>query len=304
MVEKTKVKKEDTKKLTQSTMVTKQKNTPVSRKVVKAGLNEMHAKSRSMADARVEYTRRKAHAQLLEQTNDSKIIVFKSIDEPWHKIGWNSVLIYAYDVALRACKKKDLPTIRKDTDHELRSRDGIIFLRSLEKFARRLRDIGLVDCEELPDGIYIFDVKRTYSKSDLKSFRNTKYQKGDELFAMGADKKVYPELRGLIVKANATVMPKCKKIGSFYQITIGKRIADAVAEMNYAYFDLANGRGGKKAQLVRIVENTNVILADLTMLQELDLWNPIELVEVGGIMVDIKVSIRRLVKKDAGTGQE
>ena len=283
--------------------VKKPKTSPSPRQMARAALAAQQAKSINSQNARAAYAKRKAHVMLLEEFNDDSIIVFKSIDEPWHKIGWNSALIYAYDVAIRACKKKDLPTIRKDTDHEVRSPDGIIFLRSLKKFINRLRDIGIMDYEEMPDGIYIFKVKKKYTKTEIKEFRNLKYQSGDELLSMSAEKRVYPELRGLIVKATATILPKCKKIHNFYQMTLGKHVADAISDMNYAYFDLANRRGEKKDHLVRIVESANLVLADLTMLQELGLWHPIEMVEAGSLMVDIKASIRRLTKKEEAGGQ-
>ena len=283
--------------------VKKPKTPPSPRQMARAALAARHAKSQNSAQARAAYAKRKAHVMLLEEFNDDSIIVFKSIDEPWHKIGWKSALIYAYDVAIRACKKRDLPTIRKDTDHEVRSPDGIIFIRSFKKFIDRLRNIGINDYEELPDGIYIFKVKKKYTKTEIKEFRNIKYQTGDELFSLTAEKRVYPELRGLIVKAAATILPKCKKIHSFYQMTLGKHIAEAICDMNYAYFDLANRRGEKKDHLVRIVESANTILANLTMLQELELWHPIEMVEAGSLMVDIKASIRRLTKKEESGGQ-
>ncbi|MBQ2695550.1 hypothetical protein IJG04_02875 [Candidatus Saccharibacteria bacterium] len=269
----------------------------VSRKEVKKVLNMMHETSVRRTDARAEYAKRKAHVALLEAMNDSAIIVFKSIDEPWYKIGWNSALIYAYDVAIRACNKKELPTIRKDTDHETRSRDGIVFVRDFKKFAARLQAIGISDCKELNDGICIFDVKKKYTKTELKEFKNTAYRKGDELFALAAKKKVYPELRGIIVKIIGTVLPKCKKMHTFYQMTNGVRIADAVKIMNDAYFEMANSRGEKKEHLINIVKSANVILNELTMIQELEVWSPLEVVEVGGLMIDLKASVERIIKR-------
>jgi len=54
---------------------------------------------------------------------------------------------------------------------------------------------------------------------------------------------------------------------------------------------------------VNLFMSFTIVLADLTMLQELELWHPIEMVEAGSLMVDIKASIRRLTKKEEAGGQ-
>ena len=67
--------------------------------------------------------------------------------------------------------------------------------------------------------------------------------------------------------------------------------------MNRAYFDLANKRISSKESFVIIVKAANDILADLTIISENDMWNPIEYVEAGGVMVDIKTAVARITKK-------
>ena len=270
----------------------------LSRDQIKKKLTSRQDDKKTDAELRKEYTKRKAHAMLLEESNDHSIIVFKSIEEPWHKIGWNSALIYAYDVAIRACKKKELPTIRPDDDLDCRSPEGVIFVRKIEKFIERLRNIGINKYELTNDGIYVFDVNRTYTKEEIKEFRNTKYRLGDELFAMAASKKVYPNLRGLIAKAEAVIFPKLKSMNSFYRETICNRIGQDIVEMNAAYFELANRRGNKKEHFINIVRNANDILALVDILQEIDAQNPVANVQIGSIMVDIKSAIHRILSKE------
>lgn len=269
----------------------------MSRKDIKDTINAIHDKGASNAKVYAEYRKRKLHAQFLEAQNDSKIIVFPSVDAPWYKIGWVSALIYAYDVGIRACPKNSRPVIRQDTDQSARSRDGIVFVRDIEKMIRRLKDIGIDKYELTKDGLYIFDLEKTYTKAELKEFRNTYYRKNEELFNMVAKKRVYPELRGLIVKALSMALPKSRNLPAFYQNTIGVRITNAMLEMNQAYFDLVNKRVSIKDAFVEIIKCTNLILADLTVLSEIGMWSPIELMEIGGIMIDIKMCVARIMKK-------
>lgn len=77
----------------------------MSRKDIKDTLNEIHDAGAIKTEIYAEYRKRKLHVQLLEAQNDSKIIVFPSVDAPWYKIGWNSALFYAYDIGIRACSK-------------------------------------------------------------------------------------------------------------------------------------------------------------------------------------------------------
>lgn len=270
----------------------------ISRKKTKQELAKMHEENVGRRKDREAYKKCKAHAALMEQNNESLLIVFPSVDAPWYKMGWKSALIYAYGIAPRKFTKKELPTIRKDTDHELRSEDGIVFIRSMESLINRLRKAGIYDYRVLNDGIYIFDTKQKYTKEEIKAFRNLKYSSGEELFAMAAPKEVYPELRGLIAKAEKMVIPKCKKMPTFYCDAIGSKMVEKVVEMNFVYIEMANGRGNKKDHLIKIVKNANEILVDVMVLQELDEWNPLERAAVGGVMTDIKLSIKRIINKE------
>ena len=67
--------------------------------------------------------------------------------------------------------------------------------------------------------------------------------------------------------------------------------------MNYCYFDMANGRGDKQKYLIKIVEEANAVLAILTLIQELEIWNPVEIVASGSVMIDIKMSVKRIVNR-------
>lgn len=275
----------------------------MSRKETKANLNKIHDASAARAEAYAKYHKRKLHAQLLETQNDSQIIVFPSVDEPWYKIGWISALVYAYDVGIRACNKNSRPVIRKDTDHLAKSKDGIVFVRDIKKLIQNLADIGISSYELTKDGLYIFDLGKTYTKSELRDFRNTYCRKNEELFNMAAKKKVYPELRGMIVKAVGITLPKSKNLPAFYQNTLGIRIVNAVLEINQAYFDFVNKRVEAKEAFVTMVKNTNLVLADLTVLSEIKVWSPIELMEIGGAMVDIKMCVARIIEKGKDGGE-
>ena len=269
----------------------------VSRKEIKDAINEIHERGAMNTELYAEYNKRKLHVQLLETQNDNRLVVFPSVDAPWYKMGWNSALFYAYDVGIRANAKNSQPVMRHDTDHATRSREGIVFIRDINKLIGKLAKIGINKYEVMKDGIYIFDLGKTYSKAEIKSFKNTYHRKNEELFNMAATKKVYPELRGLIVKTISMVFPKCKNLVSFYQNTIGAEMVNATMEMNAAYFDFVNKRVNSRDAFVTIVGAANKILSDLTILSEIGLWSPIELMEVGGVMIDMKTCVARIIKK-------
>ena len=272
---------------------------------IKKELSERSKVNPSKKEAYAAYNKRKAHVRLLETTNNQYIIVFASVDAPWYKIGWNSALFYAYDVALRACSKKDLPTIRQDTDIDasMRSEDGIVFLRSIDKFVKRLEKIGLSEYERLDDDIYIFELKKKYSDTEIKGFKKIKYKNGEELFAMAAKKSAYPELKTLIAKAVSTILPKMNKLSSYYSATIGKKIFDAIDLMNKSYFEMTNGWKDKNESLMSIVEAANTVLEELVILNELGAVNIISLMNIGRVMTDIKTTVQRLIKNDKGTSE-
>lgn len=269
----------------------------MSRKEVKETINQIHEKSVRNADDYAVYRKRKLHAQFLETTNNDKIVVFPSVDAPWYKIGWNSALFYAYDIGLIVCKKKSWPVVRKDTDMETRSPEGIVFVKDIDKLVKRLKIANITKYEVTKDGLYIFELNKEYTKSEIKEFKNTYHRKNDELFDMIAIAKPNPELRGLIVQAIKTIFPKCKKMPALYANSVGIEMINAVIRMNRAYFDLANKRITSKTCFIEIVKAANDVLADLTIISENDMWSPIEFIEVGGIMADIKMAVARIIKK-------
>lgn len=268
----------------------------ISRKSLRAVLEQSNV-MRKPNEERMRYQKCKAHAMLMETANYDKIIVFPSIDAPWYKIGGNSVLFYAYDIAPATFKNKELPTVRPDTDNGIRSDDGIVFVRNIEALIKRLEKAEITKYEVLDDGIYVFQLAREYTKTEVKGLRQIRYQKGNELEDMAVPKRVYPELRGEIVKAIRMVMPKAKKMDEFYRNTMGMSIAGAVLEMNRVYLELANGRMKFADALTKIVENANVVLEMLVVIKEVDAWNPVTLVEVGSLMVDIKVAVKKIINK-------
>lgn len=273
------------------------------RSEVKKELDKRSENIWTKKEAYAAYDKRKAHARLLEAANDSRIIVFASVDKPWYKIGWNSALFYAYDVAIRACSKKDLPTVRVDTDLDvsMRSKDGIIFLRNLENFIKRLEKIGITKYEKLNDDIYVFELKRKYTNTEIKGFRKIAYKSGEELFSMVAKKTAYPELKTLITKAISTTLPKMDRLSSFYASAMGARVFEAIDTMNQSYFEMTNGWKDKNESLTKIVEAANTILGELVILNELKVVNIISLMDIGKVMVDIKMAVQRIMKSGEKT---
>ena len=269
----------------------------MSRKEVKQAINEIREKGIRNADDYAVYRKRKLHAQYLEQSNVNKIVVFPSVDPPWYKVGWNSALFYAYDIGMIVCKKKNWPVIRKDTDLETRSPEGIVFIKDIDKLVERLKTANIDKYEVTDDGLYIFQLKKEYTKSDIKEFKNTYHRKNSELFDMIARAKPHPELRGLIVQAMKAIFPKTKKLPGVYANSVGLEMNNSMIKMNRAYFDFANKRTTSKECFIEIVRAANNILADLAIISENDMWNPIEFIEVGGIMVDIKATVARIMKK-------
>ena len=260
-------------------------------------LEEKQARGEEKKEQYQIYNKTKAHATLLEYQNNNKIIVFPSVDAPWYKMGGRSALFYAYDIAYRACGKKDLPAVRHDTDHAHRFTDGIVFIKDINVLIKRLGDIGIVKYRVLKDGIYVFYLNKEYSDAEIKGFKETKYRKGEELYNMVAVKRVYPEIHGIIAKLVQMVFPKSKKLPTFYQNSIGIWITEAVKEINKAYFEITNSRGEIKEHFKVIVEKCNEILVYLTMIKEIDAWSPLELIQVGGMVVDLKSAIKRLATK-------
>ena len=261
-------------------------------------LAKKQKESEKKRDKYAVYTKVKAHATLMEEMNDDKIIVFPSVDAPWYKIGGKSALFYAYDVAIRACAKKSLPAVKPDTDNMHRFRDGVVFIKDIDKMIARLAKIGITEHEVLKDGIYVFQLPHAYSDAEIKGFRETKYRKGDELNDMVAAKRVYPEMRGIINRLIKTVFPKSKKLPGLYQECLGIPMLKALTDMNFAYFELANGRGELKEHFKTIVMGCNDILATLIMISEIDAWSPVDLIQVGELATDLKMAVMKAIKKN------
>lgn len=276
----------------------------------KDALNLMRENGTERKDDYREYYKRKRHAYYLElQKPVNKIVVFPSVDAPWYKMGWNSALIYAFDVGIRANKAKDAPKIHSDNDQgELRSRDGVVMIRSIKKMVQRLRDIGIVEYKETEDGLYIFELKKEYSKDELKKFRNFSFEKLEQLTNMAAPKtKALPRLRICIVRLISTVMPKISNLPSAYQNTLGASMANVILDMNQKYFALVNARLPAQECYNAIVVDANSLMGDLMVVGELKLWNPIETVEVGSQIIDLKMCVKNTILKKKvtdGTGQK
>ncbi|MBR2998462.1 hypothetical protein IKF34_01640 [Candidatus Saccharibacteria bacterium] len=107
----------------------------------------MKNQNNSAADAAYkQYFKTKQIAKIMEEDNNSKLIIFPSVEtkgekDEWLKIGGNSALFYKYLIAPRLGKKP--PTIRPDTDLKHRFKDGIISVHWKNTFLNNLSKIGL-----------------------------------------------------------------------------------------------------------------------------------------------------------------
>ncbi len=234
-------------------------------------------------------------AMKLEQVNDSKLILFPSLNEgneqEWYKMGGNSALFYKNVIGPRM-GRKDIK-IRKDSDMNHRFTGGVTSVHWKQKFIEKMIQLGYERFEENELGILFFDLETKFSPNEIEGFREQEKRNKARVNQMVLPKNAYPELYGLFLQLARLLPPKIKRLHPAYRDMFQTEFITNLIKISKNYTRMANGEVGKSIALDGIVDASNSLLALLIIIAENGLFGIAECAKIGEILVDLKATAER-----------
>lgn len=235
----------------------------------------------------------------LEQVNDSKLILFPSLNEgnqqEWYKMGGNSALFYKNVIGPRMGRKNI--KIRKDNDMNHRFNGGVVSVHWKQKFVENMIRLGYERFEENELGILFFDLETKFSKNEIEGFRWREKQDKEKLNQMIVPKNEYPALYGLFLQLAKLLPPKIKRLHPAYREMFQNEFICNLMAISKNYIKMANDEIANDAALVNIVDAADNLLALLAIIAENGLFGVAECAKIGEILTDIKMTTKHCLSE-------
>lgn len=267
------------------------------------GTHNSRGRGRSPEEIRksyAEYRTVKRKVIDLETRNFSHLVLFPASDKDtneekrWYNMGGNSAIIYAYEIAPRI--KREV-ALRHDMDNgDDKFHSGMCSIADLELLKTKLEEIGITKVRTLKDGIVIFDLKREYTKTEIREMQKQEQKRLDQLNKLIYSKILFPDIHRQILELEKTIPAKVKKMDKTYREVIGIRMIDSLMELMRAYSRMAHGditeAEGGAAMLLALDD----MLGEIAIFNELKLWEVSACARVGQVVVGAKQLIKGRIK--------
>lgn len=246
-----------------------------------------------------EYYERKRIAMIMEETNNSRIIVIPSLSNKgapneWLKIGGNSAYFYKYLIVPRLGKKP--PTIHPDTDLNHRFKSGIIAVHWRDAFIKNMATLGYEPHQE--SNLLIFDLKHNFTPTEIKKLRAKETENRARTNQILKPTNAIPELFHQLIILAQTLPSKIRKMNTYYRQVYEQPLTDCLIKLFEIYIQLVDHHIDKvtaKQSLIQNIDRMNAIFIILNENKALDYSTTQRL---GTLLIEIKTSIIRNIKEN------
>lgn len=267
---------------------------------VRAVLHPEHnsrGRGRSEAEKRESYARYRANkkkAKELEERNTRHLILFPASDadtnaEKFYNMGGNSAIIYCHELGPRL---KRNPVLRRDMDlGPDRFHSGVCSISNLESLTQRLAEIGV---KRRPDygELVIFKLAREYPKDEIREMLKQEQARLDNLNKLLYAEVLFPDIHRQMIELKRMVPAKVKNMDKTYRDVIGMRMVDSLMELVRNYTEMAHGDVDAKTAGGKMMLELDMILAEISILNELKLWEISTCTRIASAVVTMRQLIR------------
>ena len=249
-------------------------------------------------EAYAKYNQLKKKVVELEKENHRFLILFPASDadineqNKFYNMGGNSAIIYCHEIGPRI---KRTPTLRRDMDNgndNEKFHSGICSIADLSKLEQRLAEIGIKRVKSKYEKLVIFELHREYPQSEIKEMLREEQKKLDGLNKLIYSKVLFPDVHRQVLELKKLVPSKVKNMDKTYRQVVGMKLIDSLINLIQFYSQMAHGdREQKEAGRLMMLE-LDSMLALISMLNELKLWEVSTCIRAATIIVSLKKLLR------------
>ena len=278
--------------------------TDLNKKEVRTALHGEHnsrGRGRSAAEKRASYSKyyeNKKKAFELESRNFRHLVLWPASDKDTNKehqfynMGGNSAIIYVHEIGPRIKRK---PTLRVDLDNgDTKFHSGICSIQDVGAFQLKLEELGIkpIKVTKGYEDFIIFKLNREYTKAEIKEMLREQQRKLDTLNKVLYAKVMYPDIHRQILDLKKIIPSKIKNMDSVYREVVGMEMMRSLMNLIRIYSQMAHGDVDELEAGKMLLLETDMIFAEISMMNELKLWDVTACIRVA----DITAGARQLIK--------
>ncbi|MBQ9018264.1 hypothetical protein IJ117_00680 [Candidatus Saccharibacteria bacterium] len=269
-------------------------------------------RGRSVAEKRESYRRyneNKKRVIELEENNHKYLILWPASDvdvneeTKFYNMGGNSAIIYVHEIGPRLKRK---PTLRIDMDNGAgvtKFHSGVCSIADVDALTTKLAEIGIRRAASKRPGledIIFFRLNREYPQSEIREMLKQEQKRLDNLNKILYANVLFPDIHRQILDLKRIIPSKVKNMDSTYRSIVGVKMIDTLMDVVETYSQMTHGDidvfdGGKRLNM-----KLDMILAEVSMMSELKLWDVSACMRVG----EITVGAKKLIKANIINKQE
>ncbi len=248
-----------------------------------------------------EYERLKRRALKFERKNHGFVLVIPCDGEHgWCEMGENSALIYKYQV----CMKLGAPvTMTDDLDSfYVRYDVGRIRTRGFDTVRKRLKNVGLYETEVEKDGCVIFQLKESYTKSEIEKMRMDEEARQVAMNTIVkvnfSDPVLYQKMMEVATRLHRICYRRMDKVSS---ATNGVRIVEKADGLILKYYEMTERKASYEERMSdwdELWRRAHELLIELQVVAGLKLWTRETCVKIGEGVAEIQHRIEQDIKRE------
>lgn len=216
------------------------------------------------------YLKLKAFALEREKENYSKLLVIHEKGEWWKLVG-NSAIIFHYELAKRAGIRSKL---LDDSDFELKSADGVVNIKNVLEFDKKLGSISIHPLEIKSD-YRVYNIGKKYTSSEIEMLKKTKELEWERINKIVVPETIFPSLFSTLRELLHRIYFSTRIIEPYGRETITEPMVLKVVELVREYSFMANGEGLDVVEYLDMVEDSvKWIISQMTVVSELRIMEP------------------------------
>ena len=267
-------------------------------------------RGRSEAEKRAsydKYRKNKLIALDAERRNKQYLVLYPASDVDTNKnrfynMGGNSAIIYVHEIAPRLKRKAKL---RRDLDpckESERFHSGICSIMDMAGLEERLKSIGVEKVDMKGELVY-FKLAREYPRDEIRGMLRVEQEKLNNLNKLLYSEVLLPKMHNNILELKRVIPIKVKNMHKSYRDVIGMEIIKVLMEMVRIYTYMTHGDLSAREALPKIVRECDMMLATISIMNELRVWEVDACVKAGETVVGVRqMAKEELAKIEAKKG--
>ena len=265
------------------------------------GEHNSRGRGRSESEKRESYAKyheNKKKAIELESRNFQHLVLWpasdKDTNEKYHfyNMGGNSAIIYVHEIGPRIKRK---PVLRIDMDNgDDKFHSGICSVSDVDLLEEKLSEIGVKRMATTKgyEDFIIYKLNREYTRTEIREMLKQQQRKLDTLNKVLYANVLFPDIHRQILDLKKIIPSKVKNMDKTYREVVGMEMIKTLMALIRAYSQMTHGDIDEKEGGRQMLLELDMLFAEVSMLNELKLWDVSTCIRVAEIVAGAKQLIK------------